>query len=834
MASTVDSKNNTMPVTEKVSLTPVQIKAAFLRWLSDGNSKKYSPEVAVACLDRISEYIVSKRISQCGLWEISKASIYTHVYHKVIDAKLLRVMERNTYKTFTVVGQLYTKFLKEKPWEEPVDIVSTPMLPQKEEWTQPSAKEEAPPPNIDSPADVSCNKRFLFRKDVDISLLKYGFTIPQSAVESFCENVSGIVPRGGSLPLNLVINEATYPATLSNIGFSDDTRQQTQVRYSSTSPVAHTLRRIFAKSDELFAEKKQPSEKEYVEVVAVAPDMFDLLCYPLEKCLHTPDALQTDNEHSVQSPKNLTIKEAISQVLLDASRAMTVEEIYNKIIEQGLYVFGAQNPVNVVRTTIEYACDNSGYSNKDAVPSFHFERNSWGKRVYSLLLEKPGYGLSSQEHVTDESASRNGSGLEIWNAEIEQEFERWLENENYAKSTAGNYRRAAAQVFRNFPVQLKQVVVATDDKLVAVRNYISLLNEDSGFVEANASRHNQFTAALAALERFLASDAKIADDTNDRQVFRPPITVASPTSTLSNIVDLEEGKAGIREIVEAHFQTLYGYSNIGIVWNAAQDSLSLFLNDNAINTADALWRFISSAFIGEYVTNNPHIWKSQPNYPQTYVGVIINLARQFGGRVTREQIDDYFARIKQGSPINATIIRQGHLMFHAPKRFILAEVVDLTNERTKAIAKSLDKLFERERVSYIVLRDISEDWFSSLPTMKGSLRWTPMLLQEVLRLRSDISYRIVFSGLDGQALDTLGVAVVSIKSEITSFADVVHRHCYETELLGKKMPSEDLRIILRDAGMLEGNELISNLHKALKDYRFAFTDENRMVKILER
>jgi hypothetical protein len=239
-------------------------------------------------------------------------------------------------------------------------------------------------------------------------------------------------------------------------------------------------------------------------------------------------------------------------------------------------------------------------------------------------------------------------------------------------------------------------------------------------------------------------------------------------------------------------------------------------------------------FIGEYVMNNPHIWKKQPDYPQTYVGVIINLARHFGGTVTREQIDDYFMRIKQGSPIKAIVIRQGHLLFYAPKRFILAEVVDLTSERAKAITKSLDRLFERERVSYIVLRDISDDWFSSLPTMKGSLRWTPLLLQEVLRLRSDIGYRIVFSGLDGQALDTLGVAVVPSKSEITSFADVGHRHCYETELIGKRMPSEDLRLILRDAGMLEGNELVYNLHKALKDYRFAFTDENRTVKILER
>lgn len=322
---------------------------------------------------------------------------------------------------------------------------------------------------------------------------------------------------------------------------------------------------------------------------------------------------------------------------------------------------------------------------------------------------------------------------------------------------------------------------------------------------------------------------------NDIQKYhQQPVNTNVYSSSLSNIVDLEEGKAGIREILEAHFQTLYGYSNISILWNAAQDTLPLFLNDNAINTADQLWRLTYNAFENEYVMSYPHIWKAQPNYPQSYVGVIINLARQLGGTVTREQIDDYFARIKQRSPINATVIRQGLLMFYASKHFILTEMVELTNERCAAITKSLNKLFACENVSYIVLRDIASKWFSSLPTIKGGLSWTALLLQETLRLRPRIGYRVIFSGLDGQALDTLGAAIVPNESDISCFADLVHRYCQERKILGKKMATEELRTLLRDVGMLEGNELIYNLHKALKDYRFAFTDENRMVKILER
>ena len=539
---------------------------------------------------------------------------------------------------------------------------------------------------------------------------------------------------------------------------------------------------------------------------------------------------------SQQNAKSLTIKEAVVSVLSEAQEAMTADDIYSAIIKRNLYCFGAQNPVNVIRNIIESACDNSTYSEKyqASIPFFHFDKNTDGKRAYSLLITKRVAGSETTPDNPGDLYKPPDGNLTIWDSNVEQVFQKWLENENYAQKTADNYRRATAQIFRRFTTLASQAVSQSETELGAVRKYIALLNEDAAFVEANATRHNQFTAAMAAFERFYSTGMEITGHENDEQTAKPPKKKSTLTSSLSNIVDFEEGKEGLREILEAHFQMLYGYSNISIVWNAAQDNLSLFLNDNAINTAEELWRFMSRVFLGEYVMSNPHIWKVQPNYPQSYVGVVINLARQFGGTVTREQIDEYFSRIKQGSPVNATIIRQGYIAFYAPKNFILVEVVNLSSERVSAITKALDRLFERENVSCIVLRDISDDWFSSLPALKGNLNWTALLLQEVLRLRPAIGYRTIFSGLEGQTLDTLGAAIVQSKSDVTSFADIVYRHCYENELLGKRMLTEDLRGILRDAGMLEGNELIYNLHKALRDYRFAFTDENRMVKILER
>lgn len=548
------------------------------------------------------------------------------------------------------------------------------------------------------------------------------------------------------------------------------------------------------------------------------------------------EVIETTPTIEPQPKTGLTIKEAVRNVLSETQDSMTADEIYDEIIKRSLYNFGAQNPINVVRNIIESSCDNSTYSEKyqASIPWFHFERNIDGKKVYSLLKAQRVENGETESVPTKVLSKPIERITAIWNDRIEQKFQKWLVQKNYAQKTADNYRRSVAQVFRTYQLLAQEAVMASKTKSEVISRYIDLLNEDSDFIKANATRHNQFTAALAAFERFYSVGIEIVDHEGNEQMPNPPVMISAPTPSLGNIVDLEEGKAGIREILEAHFQTLYGYSNINILWNAAQDTLSLFLNDNGINSVDELWRFIYRAFLGEYVMSNPHIWKTQPNYPQSYVGVIINLAKQLGGTVTRERIDEYFASIKQAPPINATIIRQGSLVFYAPKHFIVSEAINLTNERCSAIAKSLTMLFAREKVSYIVLRDITADWFSTLPEIKDGINWTPLLLQEVLRLKPNIGYRVIFSGLDGQALDTLGAAVVQTQSGIHSFADVAHRYCYEQGLLGKRMTAEDLRLILREAGMLEGNELIYNLHKALRDYRFAFTDENRMVKILER
>jgi len=92
------------------------MRVEFQTWLSAGNAKKYTPEIMLSCMDRISEYALRKKISSFSIWEYIHTSAFNPLYKKLVDAKLLRITDHNTYKVFIVAGQLYLRFLKEKPF----------------------------------------------------------------------------------------------------------------------------------------------------------------------------------------------------------------------------------------------------------------------------------------------------------------------------------------------------------------------------------------------------------------------------------------------------------------------------------------------------------------------------------------------------------------------------------------------------------------------------------------------------------------------------------------------------------------------------------------------
>ncbi len=62
------------------------------------------------------------------------------------------------------------------------------------------------------------------------------------------------------------------------------------------------------------------------------------------------------------------MKKAIHQiaadVLADAKRAMTAEEIYDSIVSRGLYEFKAKDPKSVLRSQLRRHTESGGNANK--------------------------------------------------------------------------------------------------------------------------------------------------------------------------------------------------------------------------------------------------------------------------------------------------------------------------------------------------------------------------------------------------------------------------------------------------------------------------------------
>ena len=108
--------NSTSSAEGSDSSVSTNVRGAFLEWLSTGNSKKFPPEVLLSCMDRISDYAIQKKMSTISIWDYARPIVFNPLYKKLIDAKLLRITDRNTHKVFIVAGQLYLRFLKEKPF----------------------------------------------------------------------------------------------------------------------------------------------------------------------------------------------------------------------------------------------------------------------------------------------------------------------------------------------------------------------------------------------------------------------------------------------------------------------------------------------------------------------------------------------------------------------------------------------------------------------------------------------------------------------------------------------------------------------------------------------
>lgn len=97
----------------------------------------------------------------------------------------------------------------------------------------------------------------------------------------------------------------------------------------------------------------------------------------------------------------MTILEAIKRVLSKHSEGLTSQEVYNEIINQGLYNFGAQQPVAVVNSQIRRRCIGLDFPSAFPVKVFEIVSHRGKKPCFALIGDKAkGTCENSNKHIT--------------------------------------------------------------------------------------------------------------------------------------------------------------------------------------------------------------------------------------------------------------------------------------------------------------------------------------------------------------------------------------------------------------------------------------------------
>ena len=127
----------------------------------------------------------------------------------------------------------------------------------------------------------------IFYKAIDKSVFNAGFAIPTSHKEKLFEKLGFEIKRGESKPIQLIINNEEFPATITNINFDKkkypNHRDILQIRYGRNSKIALKLQEIFHHTKNLIEQNTDiytakwlstlpSSDKEFIAVYAESND----------------------------------------------------------------------------------------------------------------------------------------------------------------------------------------------------------------------------------------------------------------------------------------------------------------------------------------------------------------------------------------------------------------------------------------------------------------------------------------------------------------------------------------------------------------------------------
>lgn len=308
---------------------------------------------------------------------------------------------------------------------------------------------------------------------------------------------------------------------------------------------------------------------------------------------------------------------------------------------------------------------------------------------------------------------------------------------------------------------------------------------------------------------------------------------------VDNIIDIFENEETIQKILQNQFIKFAGYTNDTVLYDAATISLGLFLNDNCIDSPAKMYGIARYLFEKKekryFFGADKHIWEKRPEYPVTNPGVLMGYINKSGLKVSKTQCIDYLQKVKLASRnINGLLSMASNktVLFYGDREYVMAQKIIEDDAWLEKLRSAIKKLFENS--VYVIPREIKASWFELLPDLAGGLTWNLLMLQDLIKKYLP-EYRLITANED-QGLETIRAGIVMRESTIEDFANLVYARILEDSSISLpiRLDKEDFRQRLIGYKMIQGNELIYTMPKALDDSKYAWSDDGESVLILKK
>lgn len=306
-------------------------------------------------------------------------------------------------------------------------------------------------------------------------------------------------------------------------------------------------------------------------------------------------------------------------------------------------------------------------------------------------------------------------------------------------------------------------------------------------------------------------------------------------------VDWDEGAQKLEALLEKLIQKNNGYVSAAQLYEYAKTDMRMFLSDNDLNDERSVYEIAQHLFEQTHYHGKSYVFTGKMHISSSTADISSNFdiyckyAEDQGGVFALDELTEYLT----GIGIKAKNLRgqlklysEPEFFYYEPGILIYAKSMSINENWHNTVRSALSRLFA-DVGDHIILREIQPVWFDQLPWLPGGRSWTPMLLQSILKFWGDDLGARTIIAMETQNIETLHAMLVQTDSPIQNFGDVVVSYLLENDIEQRTFDAEELRMLLLKSKMIQGNELIYNMPKALGgDERFSWDVSGNNVTVL--